>query len=127
MKTPRVDLSGLHEGSWKEHALRFVFGGVVSVAAALVARRLGPSVGGLFLAFPAILPASLTLAKKHDGRDAAIDEGKGATLGAAGLAAFAVVACALAVGAPALSLLCATLAWAVASIALWFVVFGRSS
>jgi hypothetical protein len=40
-----------------EWAVRFLFGGAVCVAAGLIARRFGPGVGGLFLAFPAIFPA----------------------------------------------------------------------
>ncbi len=40
--------------------------------------RFGPRVGGLFLAFPAILPATLTLLEKKEGKtkacaDAAVD------------------------------------------------------
>ncbi|HWE49853.1 MAG TPA: DUF3147 family protein [Bryobacteraceae bacterium] len=48
-----------------EYAWRFVFGGLVTVGAALVARLWGPAAGGLFLAFPAIFSASATLTEKH--------------------------------------------------------------
>jgi hypothetical protein len=41
-----------------EFAVRFLFGGFCTVAAGLIAKRFGPSIGGLFLAFPAIFPAS---------------------------------------------------------------------
>jgi hypothetical protein len=37
----------------------------MTVIAGLVASRFGPVVGGLFLAFPAIFPASATLIEKH--------------------------------------------------------------
>jgi Flp pilus assembly protein TadB len=39
-----------------EFALRFLFGGLVCVAAGLIAKEYGPAIGGLFLAFPAIFP-----------------------------------------------------------------------
>jgi hypothetical protein len=48
-----------------ELAWRFVLGGAITTAAGLIAELYGPAIGGLFLAFPAILPASLTLVAKH--------------------------------------------------------------
>jgi hypothetical protein len=49
-----------------ELALRFLFGGACTVAAGLIARRYGPGIGALFLAFPAIFPAGLTLIQAHE-------------------------------------------------------------
>jgi len=37
----------------------------MTVIAGLIAFRFGPVVGGLFLAFPAIFPASATLIERH--------------------------------------------------------------
>ena len=48
------------------NVVRFVFGGAITVGAGLLARKFGPAVGGLFLAFPAIFPASATLIEKHE-------------------------------------------------------------
>jgi hypothetical protein len=87
-----------------EFAIRFLFGGLCTVAAGLIAKRFGPSIGGLFLAFPAIFPASASLIEKHEkqhkqrigrdgtirGRAAASIDAAGASLGALGLIAFAV-------------------------------------
>jgi hypothetical protein len=42
-----------------------VLDGAVTVIAGLIAARFGPVVGGLFLAFPAIFPASATLIERH--------------------------------------------------------------
>ena len=42
-----------------------VLGGVMTVVAGLIAARFGPVIGGLFLAFPAIFPATATLIEKH--------------------------------------------------------------
>jgi Protein of unknown function (DUF3147) len=60
------DLSALAKTKWYEYAVRFAFGGVVTVFAGLVAKHFSPVVGGLFLAFPAIFPASATLVEKHE-------------------------------------------------------------
>jgi len=44
---------------------RFVFGGMVTALAGLVADHYGPILGGLFLAFPGIFPAGVSLVEKH--------------------------------------------------------------
>ncbi len=49
-----------------DYAIRFLFGGLITVAAGIIAKRFGPGIGGLFLAFPAIFPASATLIEKHE-------------------------------------------------------------
>ena len=61
-----LDLSALGKTKWYEYALRFAFGGSITVAAGLIAKKWGPGVGGLFLAFPAIFPASVGLVEKHE-------------------------------------------------------------
>src|ERR1700736_6579054 len=65
-----LDLSALGKTKWYEYALRFAFGGSITVAAGLVAKKWGPGVGGLFLVFPAIFPASATLVEKHEKKTA---------------------------------------------------------
>ena len=62
----RVDLSSLRMTKWSEYALRFLFGGTITVVAGVLAERFGPEFGGLFLAFPAIFPATATLIEKHE-------------------------------------------------------------
>jgi hypothetical protein len=57
--------SALRQSHWYEYLIRFALGGAVTVVAGLIAARFGPVVGGLFLAFPAIFPASATLIEKH--------------------------------------------------------------
>jgi uncharacterized protein DUF3147 len=61
-----VSLESLRQTKWHEYALRFFFGGAVTVMAGLIAKKFGPQIGGLFLAFPAIFPASATLIEKHE-------------------------------------------------------------
>ena len=110
-----------------EHAIRFVFGGVASLLASLVAHEYGPSIGGLLLAFPAILPASLTLVKTHDGRKNARDDARGARLGALGLVAYAVSVALLAPRVSMfLALAMAVVIWGAVSVVLWWMQFGAS-
>ena len=61
-----TDISALWRTRWYEYLLRFLLGGVVTVLAGLIADRFGPGIGGLFLAFPAIFPASATLISSHE-------------------------------------------------------------
>ncbi len=101
----RIELAGLRRTKWHDYAIRFLFGGLITAAAGLIAQRWGPGIGGLFLAFPAIFPASATLVEKHEkqkknraglqgavrGREAAALDAAGAALGCIGLAGFALV------------------------------------
>jgi hypothetical protein len=73
-------------------AVRFAFGALLSIVAGVVGVVWGPLAGGMLLAFPAILPATLTLIENQEGERGARDDDDGATLGALGLATFAFVA-----------------------------------
>lgn len=84
-------------GRWREVKprellLRFAFGAGVSVLAGLAGTVAGSRVGGVFLAFPAILLASLTLIADEEGLTRARDDARGAGLGAAALVVFAAAA-----------------------------------
>jgi hypothetical protein len=84
-------------------------------------------VGGLFLAFPAILPASLTLVSQHDGRRRALDDARGGRLGSVGLIAFGLVVWVTATTwAPLAVLVVATLVWLLIDGALWAIRYGRA-
>ncbi len=72
-----------------ELATRFVFGCVAAGVAGVIALTFGNRVGGLFLAFPAILPASITLIAKQHNREKAEIDAAGATIGALSLVGFA--------------------------------------
>jgi hypothetical protein len=100
-----LDFSALAKTRWYEYGVRFLFGGIITVIAGLLAKQLGPVFGGLFLAFPAIFPASATLVEKHErekkrkagilntsrGRQAAALDARGATIGSIGLVCFALL------------------------------------
>jgi hypothetical protein len=95
-------IKGIKPHEW---IIRFVFGGTVCIAAGLIAQHYGPVVGGLFLAFPAIFPASASLVESHEkqhqsragydgtnrGRIVAAIDSYGAAIGCIALAAFALV------------------------------------
>jgi hypothetical protein len=62
----KVYPSALGQTKWYEYAIRFLFGGMITAVAGMIAKQFGPGIGGLFLAFPAIFPASATLIEKHE-------------------------------------------------------------
>jgi 4-hydroxybenzoate polyprenyltransferase len=101
----KFDTSVLGQTKWQQYAIRFMFGGCITVNAGLVASKFGPAVGGLLLAFPAIFPASATLIEKHEkekkekqglggtmrGRQAASVDAAGSAMGSVGLLVFALL------------------------------------
>ena len=98
-------LSALKLTKWHEYSVRFLFGGLVTVGAGLIATKFGPVFGELFLTFPAIFPAGATLVEKHEqkkkeragilntkrGRQAAALDSLGAAQGSLALGCFAIV------------------------------------
>ena len=132
----KFEVAAWRNTKWYEYGFRFIFGGTVTVLAGLIAKRFGPGVGGLFLAFPAIFPASASLIEKHErerknrigmsgtkrGRMAAGVEAAGAAMGSVGLIGFAILTWYLL---PRLSLwltlMAATSLWGAAAAGCWFV------
>jgi uncharacterized membrane protein (GlpM family) len=111
----RCDPGKIREATPKDAAVRFAFGAGTSAVAGLVTLA-SPVVGGVFLAFPAILLASLTLIADEEGQTAARDDARGAAAGAVGLAAFAATGSALFHRWPTpTAFVCATVAWLLAS------------
>ncbi len=133
-------LSALKQTSLADYAVRFVFGGTITALAGFIAKEYGPTLGGLFLAFPAIFPAASTLIESSErerkiqkgksgrmrGRLVAALDARGAMWGSAGLICFAAFVWKLLPGWNAAGNLFAALAvWLIASIALlrltrWF-------
>jgi membrane protein YqaA with SNARE-associated domain len=101
----RADTSKLKQLDWWQFGIRFVLGGLITAVAGILAEKLGPAIGGLFLAFPAIFSASVTLVEKNErenkqkkgltgderGRAAAMLDAYGAALGSIALMLFAVL------------------------------------
>jgi len=124
----------LGDTKWYEYAVRFLFGGLITALAGIIAKKFGPEIGGSFLAFLAILPASVTLIEKHEKQEkerlgltgtkraaeAASVDAAGAAIGTIGLACFALLVWkAIPNHMPWLVLLGAALLWMGLSFLLW--------
>ena len=57
--------SSLKEGRLYEYLIRFALGGAATVFTGFISSRCGASIGGLFLALPAIFCASATLIERN--------------------------------------------------------------
>jgi Protein of unknown function (DUF3147) len=132
----KVDLSVLGQTKWYEYAIRFLFGGIITGVAGLIAQRFGPGIGGLFLAFPAIFPASATLIEKHErqkkekeglqgtqrGREVASIDAAGSAMGSIGLSVFALLVWQfLPRHSTWIVLTAATAAWLSVSLLIWHI------
>ena len=131
-----ISFASLAENQPHEYLLRFVFGGLITALAGWIAIRFGPVVGGLFLAFPSIFPATVTLIERHEARKkaeqgiagqqlaryAAGADAAGAAIGSFGLASFGVIVWQYAADAEAWIVLpAATLGWFLIASMLWGV------
>lgn len=130
----RFKWSALRESRWYEFVARFALGGLATCFAGLVANAYGPTVGGLFLAFPAVFCAGATMIETHErrrkrekgmrgerrGREAAALDAAGAGWGSAGLAAFALIVWMgpldMSFG---ITMAIASVGWAVVAILMW--------
>ena len=63
-----LSLSSLFNSRWYEYLIRFTLGGAITVLTGIIGSVWGASVGGLFLALPAIFCASATLIERHEVR-----------------------------------------------------------
>lgn len=118
-----ADPGRVKQAPWWAYPIRFVFGGVITAVVGIIGTAYGPVVAGLFLAFPAILPAALTLISQDDGERAAGVDSFGAALGSIGLAAFGIVVWALAsrlAGVAVLSI--AMVVWGAVSVIAWLAM-----
>jgi Protein of unknown function (DUF3147) len=130
----RLRLSKITKTSWADYGTRFLFGGAITALTGFLAREYGPVFGGLFLAFPAIFPASSTLIEKHQrkeelaagspnthrGRLLSALDARGAAWGSIGLMCFGAFVWKLLPEWNAVGILLAGLGvWFLASIAFW--------
>jgi membrane protein implicated in regulation of membrane protease activity len=130
----KVSFSSLKDGRWYEYVVRFVLGGVATVLTGLISSLFGASVGGLFLALPAIFCASATLIEKHEqrrkrdaglegrrrGQQAAGVDAAGAALGSIGMLAFGLTFSLLVHRSAPIALIAALVAWSVVSVVAWW-------
>jgi hypothetical protein len=119
-----IDFSQFKKIKMQDYAIRFLFGGAVSVLAQLIALGTTGRIGGIFTTFPAILLASLTIINKKEGREAAAADARGGIVGSVGLVIAAIVlSVTLGLLVPALSLLFALAIWLACSIGLYLLSF----
>jgi hypothetical protein len=118
----KLNFSQLRGIRLRDYAIRFLFGGTISVIAALIGQWATGRIGGIFTAFPAILLASLTLINQEDGKQASAMDAQGAVLGAVALVlASILLSVTLGALAGAWSLLLGLGAWLVCSVGLYFL------
>jgi uncharacterized membrane protein (GlpM family) len=123
---PDVQAGKLRGTPARDWIIRFAFGAAVSALAGVITKLCGPTVGGLFLSFPAILLASLTLVAQEEGAHRAREDARGAALGALGLIGFGLIVWATTPAWPVwLALVTATLVWAVVAAVAYLVVAAR--
>ena len=130
----KMSYSSPKSGHWYEYLVRFALGGAATIATGAISSRFGASVGGLFLALPAIFCASATLIQKHEegrkreaglkgkrrGEQAAALDAAGAALGSIGMAGFAVAFWLLVTRDAPLAFAVALAAWAAISVVAWW-------
>jgi len=132
----KINPSPLKQTKGHEYLVRFAFGGLITAAAGIIAKKFGPEVGGLFLAFPAIFPATATLIEKHEtekkqkkglkgtvrGRNAASVDAAGSAMGSVGLFVFAMIVLHFITGHNLwLVLAGAMLGWLAVSVLTWLI------
>lgn len=131
----KMSLSSLQEGRWYEYLIRFGLGGTATMFTGFIGSSFGPSIGGLFLALPAIFCASATLIEKHEirkkdeasltgerrGETAAALDAAGAALGSIGLLSFAATFLLLANRNYWWALAAASVAWLLTSVGAWWI------
>lgn len=119
---PHFQLSSLKNARVKDYAIRFAFGGAVSVLASLIGKWTNVSFGGVFTAFPAILLASLTLIGEKQGREQSAEDAEGGVVGAFAFVVTAIfIANTIMYICGAASLLLALGIWAILAVALCLV------
>jgi hypothetical protein len=131
LRDPPPENIGIHLGDAREIRgrdllLRGVFGATASAVAGAVTIAFGPRAGGIFLAFPAILAATVTLIADEDTAREAREAARGAVLGATALAVFAAVGAALFGVLPGGYVLALSgAAWMLVAVGIYWAVWSR--
>ena len=117
---PAVQPGKLRQIRMKDYLIRFALGAAVSIVAGILSKTISVRFGGAFLAFPSILPASLTLIQEKEGTRRADRNAIGAVLGSVGLVVFAMTGeAAFGHIEPFAALMLALAGWAVTALALY--------
>lgn len=128
-----LSLSSLSNSRWYEYIVRFGLGGTVTVLTGIIGSVWGASIGGLFLALPAIFCASATLIERHEirrkrdagvkgirrGREAAALDAAGAALGSIAMIGFAATFLAMSPYGAIVAFAGASVVWIIVAISAW--------
>jgi uncharacterized membrane protein (GlpM family) len=125
-ESPRFDLHKALRAKPGGMALRFVAGAMTSVVAGVLGLLFHDHIGGIPLAFPAVLVASLTLIEEQEDSEEAREDARGAMAGATALAVFGLVAALLFTVLPGgVVLAIAALSWLMVAVALYRLFWWR--
>lgn len=125
-ESPSLDVGKALRADPRAMAVRFAAGALTSIVAGVLTLLAGPRIGGIMLAFPAILVASLTLIYREEDAHEAREDARGAIAGGVALTAFAVVFTAL-IGHTSgpVTLLIAAVAWLAVALGLYRALWWR--
>lgn len=122
-----VELARARDIRARDLLVRFGFGALTSAGAGIITIAFGSRTGGIFLAFPAILAATVTLIESEETASDAREDARGALVGSLAMAGFAAVAAALFTELPGGTVLViATVAWVGIAIPVYFALWRRS-
>jgi uncharacterized membrane protein (DUF4010 family) len=117
---PGLDVKKIFRAKPRAMLMRFVAGALASLVSGILGLLFGEHIGGIPLAFPAVLVASLTLIEEQEDSEEAREDSRGAMAGAAALSVFAVVAALLFGTLPGgIALALAVLTWLAVSFGLY--------
>jgi hypothetical protein len=123
---PRLRPSKIAKTPPRDLVLRFIAGAATSVVAGVLSIAFGARIGGVMLAFPAILGASLTLIEEQEDSVDAREDARGAVVGGLAMVVFALIAASL-FGkiAGALGLAAASAGWVLTALAGYAIAWWR--
>jgi Protein of unknown function (DUF3147) len=123
---PSAELGKARRVRVEDLGYRFIAGALTSIAAGALTIAFGARVGGVLLAFPAIMAASLTLIAEQENSAQAREDARGAVIGSVALALFAAVAAlTLTHLVSALAMLLATITWFIAAFVGYLLAWFR--
>jgi hypothetical protein len=128
-----LSVSSLSNSRWYEYLIRFALGGAITILTGVIGSVWGASIGGLFLALPAIFCASATLIERHEirrkkeagvrgvrrGREAAALDAAGAALGSIAMIGFAATFLAMSPYGAAVAFTGASIVWIFIALGAW--------
>lgn len=123
---PGFDLARALHAKPRPMLVRFAAGALTSVAAGILGLLFGERIGGIPLAFPAVLVASLTLIEEQEDSEEAREDARGAMAGAAAMAVFGVIGAVLFEALPGgIVLVLAAVTWLAVALGLYGLLWWR--